>query len=161
MKKIHQAPKSTNEQTLADYVTKEIKMYIGTDDNKYGLYKDMFQKCVKIVQERDVEKIPSYPWYKLACQGRTILIYIMREQYWNFFETEILLCFFKCKISVGEPGYPLAAVVHGKQVIVGKNETFQVADHDFSKLSIIPDGILIHKIPENNEEVQEDGDGDS
>ena len=35
------------------------------------------------------------------------------------------------------------------------------ADHDFSKLSIIPDGILVHKIPENDEEVQEDGDGDS
>ena len=35
-----------------------------------------------------------------------------------------------------------------------------MADHDFSKLSIIPDGILVHKIPENDEEVQ-DGDGDS
>ena len=32
----------------------------------------------------------------------------------------------KCKISVGEPGYPLAAVACGKQVIVGENETFQV-----------------------------------
>ena len=66
----------------------------------------------------------------------------------------------KCKISVGEPGYPLASVARGKQVIVGENETFQVSDHDFSKLSIIPDGILVHKIPENDEEVQ-DGDGDS
>ena len=55
----------------------------------------------------------------------------------------------------------MAAVARGKQVIVGENETFQVADHDFSKLSIIPDGILVHKIPENDEEVQEDGDGDN
>ena len=51
----------------------------------------------------------------------------------------------KCKISVGEPGFPLAAVARGKKVIVGENE---VADHDYSKLPIIPDGILVHQIPE-------------
>ena len=54
----------------------------------------------------------------------------------------------KCKISVGEPGFPLAAVARGKKVIVGENEVFKVAAHDYSKLSIIPDGILLHQIPE-------------
>ena len=39
-----------------------------------------------------------------------------------------------CK--VGEPNCPVAAVERGKQVIVGLNESFQVADHDFCKLSL-------------------------
>ena len=55
----------------------------------------------------------------------------------------------KCKVSVGEPGYPIATVSWGKQVIVGVNETFKVGDHDYSKILLIPDVILIHSIPEN------------
>ena len=39
----------------------------------------------------------------------------------------------KCKVSIGEPGTPIAAVTRGKRVIVGMNESFQVTDHDFSK----------------------------
>ena len=62
----------------------------------------------------------------------------------------------KCKISVGEPGYPLAAVARGKKVIVGENEVFKVADHDYHKLSIIPDGVLVHDIPEHDDEVLTD-----
>ena len=54
-----------------------------------------------------------------------------------------------CKINVGEPDYPLVAVARGKREIVGENKSFQVADHDFSKLSIVPDGTLIQTIPEN------------
>ena len=61
----------------------------------------------------------------------------------------------KCKVSVGEPGFPIAAVSRGKAVIVGRNEVFKVGDHDFSKVSLIPDVILIHSIPENEEEEQE------
>ena len=56
----------------------------------------------------------------------------------------------KCKVSVGEPGYPLAAVSRGKQVVVGKNETFKVGDHDFSKLSLIPDAMLFQSILKKN-----------
>ena len=55
----------------------------------------------------------------------------------------------KCKISVGEPGFPIAAVTRGKLVVAGKNETFKVGDHDYSKVSLIPDAILFHSIPEN------------
>ena len=53
----------------------------------------------------------------------------------------------KHKISVGEPGTPIASVPRGKQVIVGRNEVFWVADHDFAKLSLIPTTILINEVP--------------
>ena len=59
----------------------------------------------------------------------------------------------KCKISVGEPGFPLAAVARGKKVIIGSNQKFEVADHDFSKLLIIPDAVLVHYIPEVTEDI--------
>ena len=39
---------------------------------------------------------------------------------------------YTCK--VGEPGYPVAAVERGKQVIVGKDQSFEIADHDFCKI---------------------------
>lgn len=41
----------------------------------------------------------------------------------------------KCKVSFGEPGFPVAVVSWGKEVIVGANETAMVADHNFSKIS--------------------------
>ena len=62
----------------------------------------------------------------------------------------------KCKISIGEPTFPLQQFLAGKKVIIGKNEVFKVADHDFSKLSIIPDAVLVHDIPENYEQITED-----
>ena len=58
----------------------------------------------------------------------------------------------KCKVTVGEPDYPIAAVSRGKAVIVGKNEVFKVGDHDFSRVSLIPDATLTHTIPEQDEE---------
>ena len=61
----------------------------------------------------------------------------------------------KCKVSVGEPGFPIAAVARGKQVIVAENEVMAVGDHDFSKLSLIPDAILIHEIPSSNDSSKE------
>ena len=57
----------------------------------------------------------------------------------------------KCKVPIGEPGYPIAAVTGGEKIIVSLNEKFLVIDHDFSKLSIIPDAYLLHKIPEKDE----------
>ena len=53
----------------------------------------------------------------------------------------------KCKVTLGEPSYPIAAVSRGKRVIVGSRESLQVGDHDFSKTSLIPDAILIQDIP--------------
>ena len=60
----------------------------------------------------------------------------------------------KCKIPVGEPGFPLAAITRGKKVIVGRNEKFKVADHDFSKMSLIPDAVLVHNIPEAGDQLE-------
>ena len=39
----------------------------------------------------------------------------------------------KHRIKVGEPGYPVAAVERGRQVIVSQTETFAVGDHDFTR----------------------------
>ncbi|CAG8752522.1 5637_t:CDS:2, partial [Rhizophagus irregularis] len=44
----------------------------------------------------------------------------------------------KHRCKVGEPGYPVAAVERGRQVIVSKNKAFKVTDHDFTKCGIIP-----------------------
>ena len=61
----------------------------------------------------------------------------------------------KCKVPTGEPGYPIVAVTGGKKVIVGLNEKFLLTNHDFSKLSIIPDTYLLHEIPEKDELMDE------
>ena len=61
----------------------------------------------------------------------------------------------KCKVNIGDPGFPIASVSRGKQVIVGHNKIMKVGDHDFSKMSIIPDAILIHDIPGCNHEEYE------
>ena len=37
----------------------------------------------------------------------------------------------KHRIKVGEPGFPVAAVEHGREVILSKSETFVVGDHDY------------------------------
>ena len=57
----------------------------------------------------------------------------------------------KHKIKVGEPGTPLAAIERGKQVIVGMNTVFQVADHDFSQLTLTPSVNFLIDIPEDIE----------
>ena len=54
----------------------------------------------------------------------------------------------KCKVSVEEPVFPLASVSRGKNVVVGVDQSFRVADHDFSKVSLIPDAIFVQDIPE-------------
>ena len=53
----------------------------------------------------------------------------------------------KHKISVGEPNFPLSALPRGKRVLVGNNEAYQVGDHDFSTISLIPTVILFNDIP--------------
>ena len=52
----------------------------------------------------------------------------------------------KCRVSVGEPDFPLPSVSRGKKVVVGVNESFRVDDHDFSKVSLIPDAIFVQDI---------------
>ena len=58
----------------------------------------------------------------------------------------------KHRCKVGEPGYPVAAVERGRQVIVSKNNVFKVADHDFTKCEIIPSVTMLCDIPNNIDE---------
>ena len=53
-----------------------------------------------------------------------------------------------CKLSVGEPDFPLASASCGRKVVVGVNETFRVAIHDFSMISLYPEAIFVQDIPE-------------
>jgi len=55
----------------------------------------------------------------------------------------------KHRCKVGEPGFPVAAVERGKKVVVSKDTTFAVADHDFTKTGIIPSVAMICNIPES------------
>ena len=58
----------------------------------------------------------------------------------------------KHKCKVGEPNLPVAAVERGKQVVVfNSGRKFAVADHDFTKCSIIPSVTLFCDIPNDIE----------
>ena len=57
----------------------------------------------------------------------------------------------KHRIKCGEPGYPVAAAERGLRVVVSKNESFHVGDHDFCKFSIVTSVSLLIDIPESME----------
>ena len=40
--------------------------------------------------------------------------------------------------KVGEPSHPVAAVERGKKVVIGLNQSFEVSDHDFTKMTLTP-----------------------
>ncbi|GES90525.1 hypothetical protein GLOIN_2v1782174 [Rhizophagus clarus] len=69
------------------------------------------------------------------------IVILLRENSWLIFMDD------KHQCKVGKPGYPVAAVERGRQVIVSKNKTFYVADHDFMKCDIIPSVTMICDIP--------------
>ena len=41
----------------------------------------------------------------------------------------------KHKVPVGDPGYRVASIDHGKKVLVSVNKPFMVGDHDFTRNS--------------------------
>ena len=53
-----------------------------------------------------------------------------------------------CKLSVGEPDFPLASPSRGRKVVVGVNQSFRVVGHDFSMVSLFPDAIFVQNIPD-------------
>ena len=57
----------------------------------------------------------------------------------------------KHKISVGEPGYPVASVECGKKVLIGIDWAFEVGDHDFTHCSLTPSVTLVISIPDSIE----------
>lgn len=65
-------------------------------------------------------------------------------------EKSIFICMDdKHRLKVGEPNYPVAAVDRGRRVLVGRNQTFEVADHDFTRFSLIPSVSFVVDIPED------------
>ena len=50
--------------------------------------------------------------------------------------------------KVGEPGFPVAAAERGQRVLLSHNATFEVGDHDFTRMSIVPSIRFIIDIPE-------------
>ncbi|GES80588.1 hypothetical protein GLOIN_2v1782174 [Rhizophagus clarus] len=66
---------------------------------------------------------------------------LLHENSWLVFMDD------KHQCKIGEPSYPVAAVERGRQVIVSKNKTFQIADYDFMKCNIIPSITMICDIP--------------
>ena len=55
----------------------------------------------------------------------------------------------KHTVKVGEPGYPVAAVERGKQVLVGLNQRMEVGDHDSTKFSLSPSVSFVVNIPDD------------
>ena len=74
----------------------------------------------------------------------------MRELAVKLRERASLVCMDdKHAIKIGEPGVPVAAVDRGKSVLVAKDMSFSVADHDFTKVKVIPSVSLLCDIPED------------
>ncbi|GBC02254.1 hypothetical protein RclHR1_04520007 [Rhizophagus clarus] len=55
----------------------------------------------------------------------------------------------KHRCKVGESGFSVAAIEREKKVVVSKDTTFAVADHDFTKMGIIPSVTMICNIHES------------
>ena len=53
----------------------------------------------------------------------------------------------KHAIKMGEPNFPVAAVDRGRSVLVSKDITFAVGDHDFTKCKIVPSVSLVVNVP--------------
>ena len=53
----------------------------------------------------------------------------------------------KHKVPLGEPGYLVASVEHGKRVLVSVDKSFLVGDHDFTRSSLTPSVALFIDIP--------------
>ena len=51
-------------------------------------------------------------------------------------------------MKVGEPGCPVAAAERGRRVLVSRNSSFEVGDHDFTRFSIVPSVCFVIDIPE-------------
>lgn len=105
--------------------TKSALQYTGKLDVKF------------MVQARQTRK-----WHEDAHYCACLFRYL-KKQY-----TNLVFIDDKHHCKVGEPGLPVAAVERGKQVVVSANgKRFSVADHDFTKCSIIPSVTVVCDIP--------------
>ena len=92
--------------------------------------------CLKIkyiIQHRQLRKEHQDTHYASA------LFRDYKEMAVMFRENSVLLSVDdKHKIKIGEPGHPVAAVERGKKVVIGLNQSFEVSDHDFTKMTLTP-----------------------
>ena len=96
-----------------------------------------------MVQTRQLRKSREDSHYVAA------LFRYQREMAIKFREYSAFICLDdKHRLFVGEPGYPVAAVERGKRVIVVCNRDFLVADHDFTRFSLVPSVSFFIDIPE-------------
>ena len=65
-----------------------------------------------------------------------------------FRDHSLLVFVGKHHLKIGESGLLVAAVEQGRRVVVGINSNFQVADHDFTRFSLVPSVTVICDIPE-------------
>ena len=78
----------------------------------------------------------------------TALFQYQHEKAVKFREHSYFICLDdKHRVSVGEHGYPVAAVERGKRVIVARNLNFHVADHDFTRFRLVPSVSFFIDIP--------------
>lgn len=54
----------------------------------------------------------------------------------------------KHRLKVGEPGFPVAAAERGRRVLVGRDSSFSVGDHDFTRFSLVPSVTFVIDIPD-------------
>ena len=98
----------------------------------------------RMVQQRQWRKSHEDSHY-CACIFR-----YMREYALLMRELSALVCMDdKHRVKVGEPSCPVAATERGRQVIVHGKSVFQVADHDFTRFSIIPSVVFEVNIPDS------------
>lgn len=64
----------------------------------------------------------------------------------------------KHRVKIGESSCPVAAAERGCQVLIHSNMSFQAADHDFTRFSVIPSVALLVDIPDKISGLWYDGD---
>ena len=89
-------------------------------------------KVKYLMQQRMIRKQHDDDHYCAAILKYTIEFAVEFKDYCSYMCTDD-----KHKIAIGEPDMPLPALPWGKQVLMGRNETYQVSYHDFSNSSLI------------------------
>ncbi|PKC75593.1 hypothetical protein RhiirA1_448643 [Rhizophagus irregularis] len=93
--------------------------------------------------------IPSYEWIYVDANYYAALFHYLREfliQYRQY------VCFIladdKHKVPIGK-GMPISTEIHNRQSLAAQNSTLDVADHDFTNLSLTPSVIFFVSIPKD------------
>lgn len=100
-----------------------------------------------MLQARQFKKEHQDAHYAAAIFRYQRELAIRLRQYSNFVSIDD-----KHRLKVGEPGLPAAAAERGRRVMVSVSNSFEVADHDFTRFSLVPSVCLFIDVPESIEE---------